>query len=148
MLNGFDRRKVDLGKNKNRMNEKFRVGVELVSSPPAVTTPTPITTTTGEGGGLIGGCKVRPSKQRPSFSAMATKAPNTASLRRGRTIIQYLLTFSCSLLKSYMTQLSNPWWMSNSVCMGFGNAMRTGSSRRFKRYPTTYMRVSSQLPLS
>ena len=84
MLDGFDRRKVDMGENKNRMNEKFRVGVKLVSSEAAA--PTPITTTTGIGeGGLIGGCKVRPSKQRPSFSAMATKAPNTASLRRGRT---------------------------------------------------------------
>ena len=84
MLDGFDRRKVDMGENKNRMNEKFRVGVKLVSSEAAA--PTPITTATGIGeGGLIGGCKVRPSKQRPSFSAMATKAPNTASLRRGRT---------------------------------------------------------------
>ena len=36
------------------------------------------------------------------------------------------------------TQLSNLWWMSNSDCMGFGTAMRTGSSRRYKRYLATY----------
>ena len=46
------------------------------------------------------------------------------------------------------SQLSNLWWMSNSVCMGFGTAMRTGSSRRFKQYPTTYMWVSSWLPFT
>jgi len=45
----------------------------------------------------------------------------------------------------YITQLSNLWWISNSVCMGFSTAMRTGSSRRFKRYPTAYMWVSSWL---
>ena len=45
-------------------------------------------------------------------------------------------------------QLSNLWWMPNSVRMGFGTAMRTGSSRRFKRYPTTYMWVSSWLPFT
>ena len=36
------------------------------------------------------------------------------------------------------TQLSNLWWMLNSVCMGFGTAMRTSSSGWFKRYPITY----------
>ena len=35
--------------------------------------------------------------------------------------------------------------MPNSVSIGFGTAMITGSSRRFKRYPTTYMWVSSWL---
>ena len=45
-------------------------------------------------------------------------------------------------------QLSNLWRMANSVRMGFGTAMRTGSSRRFKRYPTTYMWVSSWLPIT
>ena len=46
------------------------------------------------------------------------------------------------------SQLSNLWWMPNSVCMGFDIAMRTGSSKRFKRYPTTYIWVSSQLPFT
>ena len=46
------------------------------------------------------------------------------------------------------TQLSNLWWIPNSVCIGFGPAMKTGSSRRFKRYPTTHMWVSSQLPFT
>ena len=39
-------------------------------------------------------------------------------------------------------QLSNLLWMPNSVSKGFGLAMRTSSSRRFKRYPKTYMWVS------
>ena len=47
-----------------------------------------------------------------------------------------------------VTQLSNLWWVPNSVSIGFGPAMKTGSSRRFKRYPTTYMWVSSQLPFT
>ena len=45
-------------------------------------------------------------------------------------------------------QLSNLWWMPNSVRIGFGPAMKTGSSRRFKRNPTTYMWVSSWLPFT
>ena len=45
------------------------------------------------------------------------------------------------------TQLSNLWWISNSVSKGVGTAMKTGSSRQFKRYPTTYRWVSSWLPL-
>ena len=36
------------------------------------------------------------------------------------------------------TQLSDLWWMPNSVNKSFGKAMKTGWSRRFKRYPTTY----------
>ena len=43
------------------------------------------------------------------------------------------------------TQLSNLWWMPNSVSKGFDTAMKTGSSRRFKRYPTTYRGVSRYL---
>ena len=46
------------------------------------------------------------------------------------------------------TQLSNLWWMPYSVCMGFGTAVKTGSSRRFKWYPTTYMWVSSWAPIT
>ena len=42
-------------------------------------------------------------------------------------------------------QLSKLRWMPNSVCIGFDTAMKTGSSRQFKRYPTTYMWVSSWL---
>ena len=38
--------------------------------------------------------------------------------------------------------------MPNSVSKGFDTAMKTGSSRRFKRYPTTYMWVSSWLPFT
>ena len=45
-------------------------------------------------------------------------------------------------------QLSNLWWMPNSVRKGFDTAMKTGSSRQFKRYPTTYRWVSSQLPFT
>ena len=48
----------------------------------------------------------------------------------------------------HLTQLSNLWWMPNSVSKVFDTAMRTGSSRRFKRYPTTYRWVSSQLPFT
>ena len=46
------------------------------------------------------------------------------------------------------TQLSNLRWMPNTVSKGFDNAMKTGSSRRFKQYPTTYRGVSSWLPFS
>ena len=35
--------------------------------------------------------------------------------------------------------------MPNSVSIGFSTAMKTGSSRQFKRYPTTYIWVSSWL---
>ena len=54
------------------------------------------------------------------------------------------------LLQSFKmsSQLSNIWWMPNSVSKGFDTAMRTGSSRRFKRHPTTYMWVSSWLPFT
>ena len=45
----------------------------------------------------------------------------------------------------WFTQLSNLWWITNSVCKGFDTAMKTGSSRRFKWYPTTYKWVSSWL---
>ena len=45
-------------------------------------------------------------------------------------------------------QLSNLWWIPNSVSKGFATAMKTGSSRRFKLYPTTYMWVSSWLPFT
>ena len=50
-------------------------------------------------------------------------------------------------LKSF-TQLSNLWWMPNSVSKGFDTAMKMGSTRRFKQYPTTYRRVSSHLPFT
>ena len=45
-------------------------------------------------------------------------------------------------------QLSNLQWMPNSVSMGFVTAMKTGTSRRFKRYATTCRWVSSQLPFT
>ena len=58
-------------------------------------------------------------------------------------------SFNQSMLHVYRRpQLSNLWWMPNSVCMGFDTAMKTGSSRRFKRYPTTYIWVSSRLPFT
>ena len=44
------------------------------------------------------------------------------------------------------TQLSNLWWIPNSIRIGFGPVMKTGSSRQFKQYhPTPYMWVSSRL---
>ena len=62
-----------------------------------------------------------------------------------------MLTMSCSwsttvwmspvaflMPMKYVTQLSNLWWIPNSVSKGFDTTMKTGSSRRFKRYPTTY----------
>ena len=42
-------------------------------------------------------------------------------------------------------QLSNLWWMPNSVRPGSGPCMKTGSSRQFKWYPTNYRWVSSWL---
>ena len=50
--------------------------------------------------------------------------------------------------KNSHSQLSNLLWMPNSVSKGFDTAMRTGSSRRLKRYPTTYRWVSSQITFS
>ena len=51
-------------------------------------------------------------------------------------------------LNETLTQLSNLWWMWNSVSKGFDTNMKTGSSRWFKRYPTTYMWVSSWHPFT
>ena len=48
----------------------------------------------------------------------------------------------------YPPQLSNLWWMPNSVSKGFDTTMRMGSSRQVKRYPTAYRWVSSQLPFT
>ena len=45
-------------------------------------------------------------------------------------------------------QLSNLWWMPNSVSKDFDTAMKVGSSRWFKRHPTTYVWVSSWLPFT
>ena len=68
-------------------------------------------------------------------------------------ILKYLGTFHmyrdpsdcpCPFLAS-LSQLSDLWWMLNSVCLGFGTIMRTGSSRWFKLHPTTCMWVSSWL---
>ena len=47
-----------------------------------------------------------------------------------------------------VSQLSNLRWMPHSFRIDFGPAMKIGSSRRFKRYPTTYMWVSSWLPFT
>ena len=61
------------------------------------------------------------------------------------------MTFLLWILKNrwnLQSQLSNLRWMPNSVRIGFGPAMKMGSSRRFKRYPTTYMWVSSWLPFT
>ena len=44
-----------------------------------------------------------------------------------------------------VAQLANLWWMPKSVSIGFGTAMKTDSSRRFKRYYTTYMWVGFPL---
>ena len=52
------------------------------------------------------------------------------------------------VFKDASQQLFNLWWMPNSVSNGFDTAMKTGSSRRFKRYPTTYVWVSSWLPVT
>ena len=38
--------------------------------------------------------------------------------------------------------------MSNSVCVGFDTAMRTGSSKRLKRFPATHWCVLSRLPFT
>ena len=38
--------------------------------------------------------------------------------------------------------------MPNTVSKGFDTAMKMGSSRRFKLYPTTYIWVSSQIPFT
>ena len=60
-------------------------------------------------------------------------------------VTKALRNFSLELNKR---KLSNLWWMPNSLSNGFDTAMKTGSSRRFKRYPTTYRWVSSWLPFT
>ena len=57
-------------------------------------------------------------------------------------------TLGLSFIAFNDSQLSNLWRIPNSVRKGFGPAMKMGSSRRFKRYPTTYMWVSSRLPFT
>ena len=39
------------------------------------------------------------------------------------------------------------WWMPNSVCKGFGLAIRTGSSRRYQWYFTTWTYTCVSCPL-
>ena len=78
---------------------------------------------------------------------LTPKATQHTSLVRHTSLLVPSLT---SVLRKYPTwsQLSNIRWMPNSVSKGFDTAMKTGSSRRFKWYPTTYMWVSSQLPFT
>ena len=48
--------------------------------------------------------------------------------------------------KSYKrTQLSKVWWMPHQK-LGFDTVMKTGLTRRFQQYPSTYMWNSSWLP--
>ena len=63
-------------------------------------------------------------------------------------IFKWQITFQAHLgwimglkdsVKAWSPKLSNLWWMANSVSKGFDTAIKTGSSRRFKRYPTTYI---------
>ena len=54
--------------------------------------------------------------------------------------VQFCLSFS-----AYITQLSNLWWMPNSVRKGFGPPMLLGSSRRLQKYPANHRWVSSRL---
>ena len=63
-----------------------------------------------------------------------------------KTLVTKAFCFVC--FASTQTQLSNVWWMPNSGSKGFDTAMRTGSARRFKQHPTTYMWVSSLLPFT
>ena len=76
-----------------------------------------------------------------------------------QVLLQYMVTFNLKdgvKIKFYFRtskwldaqQLSNLRWMPNSVRKCVGPVMKTGSSRRFKRYPTTYMWVSSWLPFT
>ena len=87
------------------------------------------------------------------------KIIRNASYRRfGRSLLgDSFLPFQCSsssqgaLLKNHLekvTQLSNLWWMPNSINKGFHTLMKTGSSRRFKRSPKTYRWVSSWPPFT
>ena len=43
----------------------------------------------------------------------------------------------------WQIQLFNVRCLPNSVCIGFGPAMKKGSSRRFKQYPTAYVSFKS-----
>ena len=52
------------------------------------------------------------------------------------------------LYQSYSRVLIPDHNSPNLVSIGFGSAMKTGSSRWFKWYPTTCIRVSSWLPLT
>ena len=48
----------------------------------------------------------------------------------------------------FLSQPSNLRWMPNSVSKGFDTAMKMGSSRQCKRYPTTYRWVSRWPPFT
>ena len=48
----------------------------------------------------------------------------------------------------FLPKRSNLRWMPNSDIKGFDTAMKTGSSIQVKRYPTTYMWVSSWFPFT
>ena len=74
-----------------------------------------------------------------SHHQLAWASPKTTVKRWNSSLMNYW---------SHQAQLSNLWWMPNSVSKGFDTAMKTSSSWRFKRYPTTYMWVSSHLPIT
>ena len=67
----------------------------------------------------------------------------TSGKYRGDCVI--LTVMQCTVFTP--SQLSNLWWMSNSS-KSFHTAMKTGSSRRFNRYPTTYRWASCPLPFT
>ena len=52
-----------------------------------------------------------------------------------------------TLPKECWAQLSYLWWMPKSVSKVFDAALKTGSSRGFKRYPTTYSECQVDFPL-
>ena len=60
-------------------------------------------------------------------------------------VITITLDFETTPVKHLGSKLSILWWLSNSVSYGFDTAMKTGSWRQFKRYPTTCIWVSSYL---
>ena len=61
---------------------------------------------------------------------------------------QFFFDLGFKAYPHHSAQLSNLWWMPNSVSISFGPAMKMSSSWRFKRYLTNCMLVSSWLPFT
>ena len=103
--------------------------------------------TTADDSSVINDLTISAPRQQPKYSYLVGRSNTNNDLWR-TTLPTASTSSNQQQVIHWQTQLSNLWRIPNSVSKGFDTAMWMGSSRRFKRYPTTYMWVSSQLPFT